>query len=108
MDKLCTITDSRSLLLLEDIAQTYSAPLDGILVEVFGELTTFSLYSAKNITSGESSMISYVDAAIEHNTRLYHNQEMLQQHHSEAVGLNNRVTDTHIAIDRVQLTKVDV
>ena len=32
---------------------------------------------------------------------------MLQQYHNEVVGLNNRMTDIHAAIGRVQLTKVD-
>jgi dTDP-4-amino-4,6-dideoxygalactose transaminase len=39
--------------------------------------------------------------------RLYRNQGMEQQYHNEVVGLNNRMTDIHAAIGRVQLTKVD-
>ncbi|MEL4359474.1 MULTISPECIES: DegT/DnrJ/EryC1/StrS family aminotransferase, partial [unclassified Luteococcus] len=34
------------------------------------------------------------------------NQGMLQQYHNEVVGLNNRMTNVHAAIGRVQLTKV--
>ena len=37
---------------------------------------------------------------------MYRNQGMLQQYHNEVVGLNNRMTDIHAAIGRVQLTKV--
>jgi dTDP-4-amino-4,6-dideoxygalactose transaminase len=32
---------------------------------------------------------------------------MEQQYHNEVVGFNNRMTDIHAAIGRVQLTKVD-
>ena len=32
---------------------------------------------------------------------------MERQYHNEVVGLNNRMTDIHAAIGRVQLTKVD-
>ena len=39
--------------------------------------------------------------------RLYRNQGMQRQYENEVVGLNNRMTDIHAAIGRVQLTKVD-
>ena len=67
----------------------------------------FSLYPTKNMTSGEGGMVSAANADIERNLRLYRNQGMLQQYHNEVVGLNNRMTDIHAAIGRVQLTKVD-
>jgi dTDP-4-amino-4,6-dideoxygalactose transaminase len=39
--------------------------------------------------------------------RLYRNQGMQRQYENEVVGFNNRMTDIHAAIGRVQLTKVD-
>ena len=39
--------------------------------------------------------------------RLYRNQGMERQYENEVVGFNNRMTDIHAAIGRVQLTKVD-
>ena len=107
MDKLRAIADSHSLLLFEDAAQAHGASLDGTPVGAFGEFAMFSLYPTKNMTSGEGGMVSCSDATIERNIRLYRNQGMLQQYHNEVVGLNNRMTDIHAAIGRVQLTKVD-
>ena len=107
MDELRTIADSRSLLLFEDAAQAHGASLGGTPVGAFGEFAMFSLYPTKNMTSGEGGMVSCADATIERNIRLYRNQGMLQQYHNEVVGLNNRMTDIHAAIGRVQLTKVD-
>ncbi len=51
-------------------------------------------------------MVSAANEEIERNLRLYRNQGMLQQYHNEVVGLNNRMTDIHAAIGRVQLTPV--
>ena len=107
MDKLRTIADSHSLLPFEDAAQAHGASLDGTPVGAFGDFAMFSLYPTKNMTSGEGGMVSCADATIERNIRLYRNQGMLQQYHNEVVGLNNRMTDIHAAIGRVQLTKVD-
>ena len=107
MDKLRAIADSHGLLLFEDAAQAHGASLNGTPVGAFGEFAMFSLYPTKNMTSGEGGMVSCADATIERNIRLYRNQGMLQQYHNEVVGLNNRMTDIHAAIGRVQLTKVD-
>ena len=107
MDKLRVLADEHSLMLFEDAAQAHGASLDGTPIGAFGEFAMFSLYPTKNMTSGEGGMVSCADATIERNIRLYRNQGMLQQYHNEVVGLNNRMTDIHAAIGRVQLTKVD-
>jgi perosamine synthetase len=39
--------------------------------------------------------------------RLYRNQGMQRQYENEVVGFNNRMTDIHAAVGRVQLTKVN-
>lgn len=107
MAQLRAIADKHGLKLFEDAAQAHGASLDGTPVGAFGEFAMFSLYPTKNMTSGEGGMVSAADETIERNLRLYRNQGMLQQYHNEVVGLNNRMTDIHAAIGRVQLTKVD-
>lgn len=107
MDQLREIADEHGLMLFEDSAQAHGASLHGTPVGAFGSFAMFSLYPTKNMTSGEGGMVSCADETIERNVRLYRNQGMLQQYHNEVVGLNNRMTDIHAAIGRVQLTKVD-
>ena len=107
MDALQAIADKHGLLLFEDAAQAHGASLHGTPVGAFGTFAMFSLYPTKNMTSGEGGMVSAANAEVERNLRLYRNQGMLQQYHNEVVGLNNRMTDIHAAIGRVQLTKVD-
>ncbi|MDO5065981.1 MAG: DegT/DnrJ/EryC1/StrS aminotransferase family protein [Propionibacteriaceae bacterium] len=107
MDQLQAIADKHGLMLFEDAAQAHGASLNGTPVGAFGSFAMFSLYPTKNMTSGEGGMVSCADETIERNMRLYRNQGMLQQYHNEVVGLNNRMTDIHAAIGRVQLTKVD-
>nr|NLI49052.1 DegT/DnrJ/EryC1/StrS aminotransferase family protein [Propionibacterium sp.] len=107
MEALRAICDAHGLMLFEDAAQAHGASLNGTPVGAFGTFGMFSLYPTKNMTSGEGGMVSAVDETVERNLRLYRNQGMLQQYHNEVVGLNNRMTDIHAAIGRVQLTKVD-
>lgn len=107
MVELQAIAAKHDLLLFEDAAQAHGASLNGTPVGAFGAFAMFSLYPTKNMTSGEGGMVSAADETTERNLRLYRNQGMLQQYHNEVVGLNNRMTDIHAAIGRVQLTKVD-
>lgn len=106
MAQLQAIADKHGLMIFEDAAQAHGASLDGTPVGAFGSFGMFSLYPTKNMTSGEGGMVSAANDEIERNLRLYRNQGMLQQYHNEVVGLNNRMTDIHAAIGRVQLTKV--
>lgn len=107
MTELQELADKHQLMIFEDAAQAHGASLDGTPVGAFGAFGMFSLYPTKNMTSGEGGMVSVATDEIERNMRLYRNQGMLQQYHNEVVGMNNRMTDIHAAIGRVQLTKVD-
>lgn len=107
MEALQEIANRHGLMLFEDAAQAHGASLNGTPVGAFGSFAMFSLYPTKNMTSGEGGMVSTENEKIERNLRLYRNQGMLQQYHNEVVGLNNRMTDIHAAIGRVQLTKVN-
>jgi perosamine synthetase len=107
MPALRAIADRHGLQLFEDAAQAHGASLGGTPVGAFGSFAMFSLYPTKNMTSGEGGMVSVATAELERLMRLYRNQGMEQQYKNEVVGFNNRMTDIHAAIGRVQLTKVD-
>lgn len=107
MDGLQEVATSHGLALFEDAAQAHGARWRGRPVGAFGQFAMFSLYPTKNMTSGEGGMVSVDDAETERLVRLYRNQGMQRQYENEVVGLNNRMTDIHAAIGRVQLTKVD-
>jgi perosamine synthetase len=106
MVALQEIADRHSLRLFEDAAQAHGACLNGTPVGAFGDFAMFSLYPTKNMTSGEGGMVSVATPEIERLLRLYRNQGMERQYENEVVGFNNRMTDIHAAIGRVQLTKV--
>lgn len=107
MDRLMAIAEKHGIQVFEDAAQAHGAALHGTPVGAFGAFAMFSLYPTKNMTSGEGGMVSVANAQVERNMRLYRNQGMEKQYHNEVVGLNNRMTDIHAAIGRVQLTKVE-
>lgn len=106
LDGLQAVASEHGLELFEDAAQAHGATYRGRPVGSFGTFGMFSLYPTKNMTSGEGGMVSCADEEIARGVRLLRNQGMERQYANELVGLNNRMTDIHAAIGRVQLTKV--
>lgn len=106
-DAFAALAQKHGIDLYEDAAQAHGAALNGRKVGTFGKFGMFSLYPTKNMTSGEGGMVSTSDATVERNLRLLRNQGMEKQYENELVGFNNRMTDLHAAIGRVQLTKVE-
>lgn len=106
MGALGEVATQHGLQLFEDAAQAHGASLGGTPVGAFGTFAMFSLYPTKNMTSGEGGMVSVADDETERLMRLYRNQGMQRQYENEVVGFNNRMSDIHAAIGRVQLTKV--
>ncbi|TDD72983.1 DegT/DnrJ/EryC1/StrS family aminotransferase [Jiangella aurantiaca] len=106
MTALGDIAERQGLKLFEDAAQAHAATWKGAPVGSFGTFAMFSLYPTKNMTSGEGGMVSTGDTDLERRLRLLRNQGMLRQYENELVGLNNRMTDIHAAIGRVQLRKL--
>ena len=106
MEEIQKIADEHGLLVFEDAAQAHGASLHGKQVGTFGTFAGFSLYPTKNMTSGEGGMVTTSDETVARNVRLLRNQGMEKRYANELVGLNNRMTDIHAAIGRVQLTKV--
>ncbi len=107
MPALQALATKHGLQLFEDAAQAHGASLGGMPVGAFGAFAMFSLYPTKNMTSGEGGMVSCATRELERMVRLLRNQGMERQYENEVVGFNNRMTDLHAAIGRVQLTKVD-
>ncbi len=106
LDGLAAVAQRAGVQIFEDAAQAHGATYHGGPVGSFGTFGMFSLYPTKNMTSGEGGMVSCADAEIARGVRLLRNQGMEKQYANEIVGLNNRMTDLHAAIGRVQLTKI--
>ncbi|CAN2169612.1 WecE Predicted pyridoxal phosphate-dependent enzyme apparently involved in regulation of cell wall biogenesis [Candidatus Nanopelagicaceae bacterium] len=106
LQELSRLCAKYGLFLLEDAAQAHFAAIDGKPVGTFGQGGCFSFYPTKNMTSGEGGMVVTSDEAIAARVRLLRNQGMKTRYQNEIVGLNNRMTDIHAAIGRVQLNRL--
>jgi dTDP-4-amino-4,6-dideoxygalactose transaminase len=106
MTRLMQLAQAHSLQIFEDAAQAHAATWGGRPVGAFGAFAMFSLYPTKNMTSVEGGMVACASDDITRRVRLLRNQGMERQYENEIIGLNNRMTDVHAAVGRVQLTKL--
>src|SRR5690606_8865193 len=63
-------------------------------------------YPTKNMTAGEGGIVTTASEEVARQLRLLRNQGMEKRYANEIFGFNNRMTDIHAAIGRVQLTKL--
>ncbi len=106
MERFLEIGKKHNLLILEDAAQAHLASMNGKNAGEWGSFTTFSFYPTKNMTSGEGGMIVAEADDAARMLRLLRNQGQEVIYQNEVVGFNNRMTDIHAAIGRVQLRKL--
>jgi len=106
MPELVRVAETKGIAIFEDAAQAHGAEAYGQKVGTFGVFGMFSLYPTKNMTSGEGGMVACADGEVARGIRLLRNQGMETQYENEVVGYNNRMTDIHAAIGRVQLRRL--
>jgi perosamine synthetase len=106
MERFRSIAQQHGLLLVEDAAQAVGASINGVPIGAWGDSAGFSFYPTKNMTTGEGGMVAMHSDSDARLVRLYRNQGMERRYENEVVGFNNRMTDLHAAIGRVQLTKL--
>ena len=106
MDQFEAICKKHNLLLIEDSAQAHLATLNGRPTGAWGTVASFSFYPTKNMTAGEGGMVTTDNADTARMLRLLRNQGQEVIYQNEVVGFNNRMTDIHAAIGRVQLKKL--
>jgi hypothetical protein len=107
MAKLAAIATAHDLFLIEDAAQGHGATRDGQPVGALSDLSTYSFYPTKNMTTGEGGMVTGRDAELVARVKLLRNHGMKQRYHHDIIGGNARMTDLGAAIGRVQLRHVE-
>ena len=119
MNRLRAIADRHKLLLIEDAAHSLGSTYRGHLVGSLADITTFSFFPTKNITTGEGGAVASPHADILERARQFSRQGLVRDPsrfaitsegtwHQEVheVGLNYRLTDIHAALGLSQLSRL--
>ena len=109
MDKIMKIADAHKLFVIEDCAEAFGTRYKGYSAGSFGDVSAFSFYGNKTITTGEGGMLAT------NNSSLYKKVNRLKSHcvsgeteywHDE-FGFNYRMTNLSAAIGLAQIEHAD-
>lgn len=103
------IAKNHKLRVLEDAAQSIGAEYKKRKTGSLADVTIFSLYATKNITSGEGGIITTNNETVAKNCRIFrhHGQKENTNYEYVSLGYNYRMNDVTAAIAIEQLKKIE-
>jgi perosamine synthetase len=108
MDKLLQICNKYQLFLVEDCAEAIGSKYKGRYMGTFGDISAFSFFGNKTITTGEGGMIVTASEDLCNKAKLIKNQGVASKMYwHDIMGYNYRMTNICAAIGLAQLEKVE-
>ncbi len=109
MDKILKICKKHKIFLIEDAAEVIGLKYKNKMCGSFGDISTFSFYANKQLTTGEGGMIST------NNPHLYNRCKSLrnlcfgkkQRFNHDEIGWNYRITNMQAALGISQLKRLN-
>ena len=106
LDPLRKLARERGLTLIEDAAQAHGAEYNGSKIGSIGDMTCFSFYAGKNMTTGEGGMVTTNDDDYSEKLRMLRSHGEQRPYWPVSVGNNYRMNELLAAIGLVQLKKL--
>jgi perosamine synthetase len=108
MDPLMEAARGRGIAVVEDCAEAHGALYRGRKVGSFGDVSCFSFYGNKIITTGEGGMCLTNDRSLAEKMRVLrdHGSSGRKKYWHEVVGYNYRMTNLNAALGVAQLQKI--
>lgn len=109
MDEINVLAKKYGIKVIEDSAEAIGLKYKGKECGSFGDLSTFSFYPNKHITTGEGGMILTDDEQLANRCRQLRNLCFLPEKRfvHEEIGWNYRLTNLQAAIGLAQLERLD-
>ncbi len=109
MDPLLAIAKKHGLKIIEDAAEMHGQTYKGRPCGSFGDISTFSFYPNKHITTGEGGMVIMDDPALAERCRSLRNLcfKPEQRFVHDELGWNFRMTNMQAALGVAQLEQLD-
>jgi len=95
--------------IVQDLAQAHGSEFDGTRLGAFGDISCYSFYATKNITTGgEGGMVTTNDKKVHGLMKMLVNQGQSEKYIHPVLGYNYRMTEMQAAIGRVQLSALNI
>ena len=108
IDKIIKICKKKKILLIEDAAEVIGQKYKGKMCGSFGDISTFSFYANKQITTGEGGMISTNNKKINLKCKSLRNLCFGQKNrfNHEDIGWNYRLSNIQATLGLSQLKRI--
>ena len=111
MDKIRKIAKKHNLFIIEDAAESHGAEYKGVKTGNLADITSFSFYANKNLTTGEGGMVVTNSENFYKNALYYKNLcfplDGSRNYIHDDIGFNYRMSNIHAAIGLAQVEKAD-
>ena len=109
MDPVLDLCKKYNLKLIEDAAEMHGQTYKGKMCGSFGDVSIFSFYPNKHITTGEGGMIVTNDEGLAEKCKSYRNLcfRPTQRFVHDEIGWNYRMTNLQAALGVAQLEQID-
>ena len=109
MDEIQQICADHNLFMIEDAAEAHGAEFKGQKVGSFGDISTFSFFANKIITTGEGGMCLTNSQELNDKMKVLRDHGMNKQkrYWHDEVGYNYRMTNMQAAIGCAQLERIE-
>ena len=111
MDEINELAKKHNLLVIEDAAESHGAEYKGKKTGNLADITTFSFYANKNLTTGEGGMVVTNNEDFYKKIKYYKNLcfpiDGARNYRHENIGFNYRMSNMHAAIGLAQVEKAD-
>ena len=106
LQPILEIAESRDITVIEDSAQAHGAQYHDKPIGGISNMTCFSFYASKNMTTGEGGMITTNDDDLAEALRMIRTHGESKPYWVERLGHNYRMTEISAAIGIIQLQKL--
>lgn len=109
MDELQKIATEQDVFLVEDCAEAFGTKFKGKMVGGFGDISCFSFFGNKTITTGEGGMVVSNDQTLAERARHFKGQGLAahREYWHDVIGYNYRMTNICAAIGLAQLERAN-
>lgn len=102
------ICNKYKLKMIEDCAEALGTKINKIKCGMFADVSTFSFFGNKTLTTGEGGMVLSKSKKINDKVRRLKNQNQSNRYYHDGIGYNYRMTNICAAIGVAQLEEIDI
>jgi perosamine synthetase len=111
MEKIWELAKKYNLKVIEDAAESHGAQYKGLKTGNLADITAFSFFANKNLTTGEGGMVVTNDEKLYNLCKYYKNMcfpvDAPRNYMHKDIGFNYRISNLHSAIGLAQVEKAD-